>query len=439
MPDALRHVSIHCGSIATDQDRPATVDVTLPAAMTVGQLLPAIVDAVGAGKDRARHWRLSVVGGPLLNESMTLAQNDIHDGDLLMLDETAISPPRTPRLTQALQTHAPNPEISPLLRPAGCLWGFLLGALTLIGTNPGGAGRIAVAAVLTLAVIAAALFAHRTEVGETFTTTLNVAVVGQVAVLGFLVVPAGPGPANVFLATVAASSSGVVAMRLSRCGTEVLLAIVTLSAIGTVAAGCALIWPLSLQSVGAILAAAALAALSLTPRLSIALAGLTPTLDGDIHNDVSVEALASRGHRTLTGLVAGCCATAALGTLIVAAGGRDPATAAAIGFTAAVGVALFLRSRSHVSGRCRTALTASACCALTAMFVLVVAWSPAQATWAGALSVAAGLAVLSPATLTNAMAVRIVDGVEYCALAAVVPLACWLTGVFDALRGVGGL
>lgn len=57
MPDSLRHVSIHCGRHDT------TVDLSLPTGMTVGDLLPWIVDALDAG-DGTRTgggWHTSVV------------------------------------------------------------------------------------------------------------------------------------------------------------------------------------------------------------------------------------------------------------------------------------------------------------------------------------------------------------------------------------------
>ncbi|UHJ56611.1 EsaB/YukD family protein [Mycolicibacterium fortuitum] len=61
MPDSLRHVSIHCGA-SDEEGHGATVDLSLPAAMTVGELLPWIVDALDAGHGHPRRWQLAHVG-----------------------------------------------------------------------------------------------------------------------------------------------------------------------------------------------------------------------------------------------------------------------------------------------------------------------------------------------------------------------------------------
>lgn len=82
-------------------------------------------------------------------------------------------------------------------------------------------------------------------------------------------------------------------------------------------------------------------------------------------------------------------------------------------------------------------LTVTGFCALTATFALVVAWSPPHGNWAGAVAVAGGLAVLGPASVTGPAIHRAADAVEYAALAAVAPLACWLAGLLDATRGFG--
>jgi type VII secretion integral membrane protein EccD len=196
---------------------------------------------------------------------------------------------------------------------------------------------------------------------------------------------------------------------------------------------------MGVQALGALLGAVAVGMLSLTPRLSIALAGLTPPIPGDDteHPEHDNDIRAVRGHRALTGLTAGCSAATALGSVLVAFGGRYSVTAAAVAFTAAVGLALLLRSRTYVSGRCRTALSLGGFCCLAAMFVLVVARSPAHGGWVGVVAVGVGLAVLIPTTVHSPAAGRLVDAIEYGALAGVAPLALWLTGALDAVRGLG--
>jgi type VII secretion integral membrane protein EccD len=375
---------------------------------------------------------------------MSLSQHDIRDGDLLLLSAAAVPKPRPrdPSLIGALAVAIPdNPH--PTLRPVGGLGAVAVGALTLLwaGVAADGVGRIATAAALTVAATGAAITARRMHPGPDSTAALDICAVLQAAVLGFLVVPGGPAPANVLLAAVASASVGAVLLRVSDCRTVILTAVVATTATVGVVTGVAVIWPLTTAAVGAVVATAALGGLTAAPRLSITLAGLTPPLPGDDDEpDGDIARRVVRGHGNLTGLVTGFSSAAALGTMLVAVGARHPVTPpAAVAFTGAVGVALALRARSHASGLCRIALSVAGFLATTATFVLVVAWSPVSANWAAGIAVGAGLAALMPGTPTMATghrAPRILDAVEYLALASVVPLACWLAGLFDLARGL---
>lgn len=435
MPDALYRVAIHCETA----DRRSAADLVLPAEMTVSQLLPSIVDAVGVSGDEPRHWYLAPIGGAPLDEAMTLAQNEVRDGDVLVLTERAPAAPRSYGLVHALTVEKPTSAAPPELRTIGGLWVCAIGVAAVLcaGMASDGPGPTLTAAVLAAAVAALVVAAPRLGLADI--TPVQMLAVASVAVVGFVVVPADPGPAGVFLGAAASASMGVVLLRVTGGPVEILLAVVTFAAlIGTVA-GCAVVFPLGVQPFGACLGALGMGALSLSPRLSVAIAGLTPDDNiGDAsptHSDVDTRA--ERGHRVLFGLVAAGSAAAALGAVLVAVGGYGAVTFAAIAFDAAIGLALMLRTRSHVSGRCRTVLTATGFCALTAAFALVVAWSPPHGNWAGAVAVAGGLAVLGRVSLTGSAADRAADVVEYAALAAVAPLACWLSGVLDLVRGFG--
>ncbi|MGA5541041.1 type VII secretion integral membrane protein EccD [Mycobacterium sp. NPDC051198] len=438
MPDSLCHVSIHCGA-ADAAGHDTTVDLSLPAAMTVGELLPWIVDALGAGSGTPLSWRLAHLGGPNLNESATLSQNDVHDGDLLVLAGAREMPTPDWSLTAALTVNSTEDALSDGLRVAACLWACALGVAALAWTGLAGRGldRIAVAAALAAAVTALALAAPRFGLSSAKVATLDVAALAHVAVLGFLVVPAGPAPANFFLAAIAAGSLGVVLMRVSGCGTEILLAVVTVCGVVAAATGFAALWPSATPVLGSLVSALGVGLLPLTPRLSIALAGLTPSVPGYPDDETAepdgfdVDARALVGHRYLAGLVSGCSAAAALGTAILAFAGPQPVTAVEVAFAAAVGLALLLRSRSYGSGRCRTVAGICGFLSLTAAFVLIVAWNPVHGSWTGVLAVGTGIAVVWPVTIHSPAVARIADALEYAALAAVVPLACWLAGAFD--------
>ncbi|MDV3127476.1 type VII secretion integral membrane protein EccD [Mycobacterium sp. 21AC1] len=447
MPDALCRVSIHW--MDDTDDRPATVDLSLPTALAVGALMPSILDALGARGDVLRRFRLTRIGGSSLNESTTLAQNDIQDGELLLLTAATVPAPYRceQSVTTVLAVDEPKSRPHPLWRAAACLWSSLLGASALgfaaLGVHTG--SHIAAAGLAAAATIIAAVAAHRLRPGAPIVAMLNVSVVVQAAVLGFLVVPGGPGAANAFLAAVAGASAGAVLLRVS--GDDAALDTVTLTGIlaftvtVAVATAGAVLWPLTVQALGALVSAVALGALTVAPRLSVAMAGLTPRIPGqddetDIESAPVDDVRVTRGHRSLTGLVIGCCAAAALGTLLIAVSGRHPVTPVAMALTTAVGLALVLRSRSYASRSCRTALLAAGFVGLTATFTLVVVWSPSHASWTGIAVVVVGLAALTPTAPAGPAALRAVDAMEYIALALVAPLACWLAGAFDLVRSL---
>ncbi|CRZ16020.1 type VII secretion integral membrane protein EccD [Mycolicibacterium neworleansense] len=445
MPDSLRHVSIHFGT-PHEPGRGVTVDLSLPTAVTVGELLPWIVDALGVADGTPRRWQLAQLGGRRLDESVTLVQNDIRDGDLLVLDSSCEQPtPQRPLIT-ALTVDSSDDGFPAGLRVAACLWASALSLVALMWAGLGRVGldRVAATAALAVAVTGIAVTAPRLGLRPITVATLNVVAVAYVAVAGFLVVPAGPAPANFFLAATAAGSLGAVLLRLSRDGSQLLLAIVTVAGLLAVATGVAVLWPLATPALGAVASALGVGLLPLTPRLSIALAGLTPPIPAypDAEetledNGFDVEGRALAGHRNLVSLIAGCSATAALGTAVLALTALQQVTVIEVAFAAAVGVALLLRSRSYGSVYCRTVPAICGFLSLTAAFVLVVAWLPAHGSWTGILAVGAGIAVVWPVTIQSPVAARLADALEYAALTAVVPLACWLAGAFDLIRDLG--
>lgn len=99
---------------------------------------------------------------------------------------------------------------------------------------------------------------------------------------------------------------------------------------------------------------------------------------------------------------------------------------------------MLLRVRTHIDLRRRIALMVAGHIAVAAGVVLVVVSAPGQANWVCVLATAIGLTALGGAVgvTLSPLARRAVDLVEYLALAAVVPLACWVGGVYGLVRGL---
>jgi hypothetical protein len=72
---------------------------------------------------------------------------------------------------------------------------------------------------------------------------------------------------------------------------------------------------------------------------------------------------------------------------------------------------------------------------MSTAFVIIAVAHPAQTAWVSAVIIAIGLGAARPVR-PNAATVRAVEVLEYAALVAVVPLACWIAGVYAMVRGV---
>ena len=99
---------------------------------------------------------------------------------------------------------------------------------------------------------------------------------------------------------------------------------------------------------------------------------------------------------------------------------------------------MVLRARTHIDIGCRTALIVGGTGAIASGGALVVVSAPGQANWVCLIAVAGGLGMLAGhfGATVSPLVRRAVEVSEYLALAAVVPLACWIGGLYGLIRGV---
>jgi hypothetical protein len=142
----------------------------------------------------------------------------------------------------------------------------------------------------------------------------------------------------------------------------------------------------------------------------------------------------------LTGLVIGSAGAAALGAALAASGCADDGRMWPKGavFAVVVGLVMVLRARTHIDMCRRTALIVGGTTALAAGASLVVVSTPGQANWICLIAIAIGVSMLGGelGATVNPLVRRTVEVSEYFALAAVVPLACWVGGLYGLIRGV---
>ncbi|ORA50641.1 type VII secretion integral membrane protein EccD [Mycolicibacterium chubuense] len=431
MIDTVCRVTVH------EPVRQTTVDVVVPTGCAVGVLLPSIVDAVLGATDapsEAIHWFLTRPGRVPMDPSATLRDNAVRDGDLVLL---TAAPPPTPRVRPG----DPAGVVSALVRDP-------------VPRRTGPAAAVGLAVTVTLAAalawsgwvseqqsalwVAAALCAGSAVAAATewapqpLCTVLSVGAVVQAAVTGAL---SGVGGTWAPAALLAAGAALLMAVTLARSRTGAATALsgcaATAGAVAA-AAGVQVAVASGVGATGALLTVLSLGLLSAAPTLTVVAAGLGPARS-------TVDAgRAQTAHRILTGSVAGWACTAVAGAVLVAADAGVPRVLAAA-FSAVVATLLLLRQRVHADPTRRISLSAAGFAALAVTVWVSVTAAPHWAPWWCAAVAAAGAAAL-PRWLRgaspNPMSRWVVHLAEYAALAAVVPLAAWVAGVYDAVRAM---
>ena len=443
MPDPLCRLSIQHG--------PHTVDLALPRETPVGVLMPSIVDLVqheGVAIGEGRRWHLSRAGRERLDSAASLHDNAIRDGELLLLTATATPSPewiQDDPWHAVIDTADTGRNPTRVTATAACLCTAVLGATALVwsGAITHATGHVITAGAIASAAAIGAVAMRRAHHDPILCITLSVVAVVFAAAAGFLAVPAGPSTANSLLAAAVACSISILLLRLTRCGAVCLTALATFTALMSAASACGVAWTFPVATTGAALAALSLGTLGAAARLSIAAAGLSPDMSSsdDRADDCPAPARprAASAHHTLTGLVIGSAGAAALGAALVASDGVDggvwPRGAV---FAVVVGLVMVLRARTHIDMWRRTALIVGGTTASAAGASLIVVSTPGQANWICLIVTAIGLSMLGGefGATVNPLVRRTVEVSEYLALAAVVPLACWVGGLYGLIRGV---
>ncbi|MCV7236810.1 type VII secretion integral membrane protein EccD [Mycolicibacterium celeriflavum] len=446
MPDSLCRVAVHVGTGNDTQ----TIDLALPDSAVLGDMLPSIVELVHPdhrGARTGRRWRLRRIDGRPLDESLTMRDNQVRDGELLWLTTDDVPAPVLLDRDSSRTVAGLGPSrtaVPTQLCVGGALAAACIGAAAIIWSarSTEDAAPFVTAAGLTAAAALAAQLARRAHAEPSLFTAFSAIAVILAAVTGVVVVPAGPPAAHLLLASAAALSVAVLQLRFASHGHTALTVLATTALLCTAASATAIACNLAAATSGALLATLALAALSSAPRLVIMVTRIGPgPPDADDTDPLTSvgQSRATLAHDTLTGIVIGTSLAAAMGTVLVGCVGDErrfpvPATV----FTIVVGVTLLLRTRIHIGVGRRCALAVCGFAGVATGFALTAIAVPHHAHWLGALAAVAGTSALMPLVgITPSLtARRAAEIVEYVALAAVIPLACWIAGVFDLVRNL---
>jgi type VII secretion integral membrane protein EccD len=457
VPEAsLCRVSVHADGV--------NVDLALPAAVAVATLIPSIVDVLATAGGPGTHpagvrYRLSRVGGPALAASKTLAQQHIRDGTVLVLTRAPAEPP-PPRFDDAAEAVSSTLDgsVRSWTRQAARLTGALtagwlatMGGLVVIRTfSTNGArhsvGAAGIAGVISCAALFATAISHRVYGDLIAAVTLGLLATGFAAIAGLLAVPDGPAAPSMLLAAMAAAVMSVLALRVTGCGTETFTATACCAFVAAVTALAGILTAAPLHTLVLVPTAASLGLCEFSARLSVALAGLSPRLGTDdaATPPLSAEQLSAKAVRAdewLTALVASWSVSAATGAAIEAYSTGVP-RAGGIAFAAATAAVLLLRASAEVHLVRRMVLTVTGIASLTAgLMAAAAAAAPGLPCIVGVAVLLAAAALclgfITPTVTWSPATRRGIDLLEYLALAAIVPLACWLGGLYGAVRGLG--
>ncbi|WP_241665877.1 type VII secretion integral membrane protein EccD [Prescottella subtropica] len=457
------------------------IDLALPGSVPVELLVPGIADLVrkhsdandfDAGQEctEPARWVLSRLGTPPLSPALSLHEHGVLDGEVLVFGGLATAPP-PPLFDDVMynvavadtdHTHPWTPRTARLTGCALAVVAAAAGALALLQVDGAAATIVGAVAALLVAVllVVAGVVVGRVYRDSGAAVTLGAAALPVAFAAGVLAVPGDRGAPHLLLGCVAAGTAAVLALRASGVGHTVFTAAATVSLFGAVAALGGTLTGQTPRTIGALLACAALLGLAASPRVAMLVAKLplppvpapgtaidpgedvTDGPDSALPSFASVEARAERARRVLTGLV---CATALLtgiGALTAAAPSNDrgiswPAVALAVA-SAAV---LMFRGRTYTAAQQAVPLVAGGATILVLLGVGAAVTVPGAALGVfavAAVAVVAGLVlgIVTPNRSFSPVQRRAAELVDYAAIAAIVPLACWASGLFAAVRGL---
>jgi type VII secretion integral membrane protein EccD len=455
----LRRVSVNAGN--------AIVDLVLPAGLPVAELVPGIVDILnGHGGDRfgdpsAKRYQLAQPGSSALPASATLAQSGILDGEILVLSQspTPLPDPRYDDVADAVSATIDATARPWTDQPAQVAAAVAASFFTSIGcfvlvrnafnniAIHGVGSTAAVAGLAGFVAMLAAVVANRVHRSRVAAVTLNLIAVGFAAAAGFLAVPDVAGGPNVLLAASAAAVTSVLAIRVTGCG---VVALAASACFATVIAACALVAVITaspLHTISSVCALISLGLLGSAGRASIVIAGLAPQLPPVTGPDSSalervpekdlLAARAARADHWQASLLAAFASSAAAGAVTTALAGTSRPSCVA--FAAIVGALLLLRARHN--SRWMPVFAATGILTTGATFAFAALSAPGRGPWIAATTAALAAAAIYlgfvvPATSFSPVVRRCVDLLEYLALIAIVPLTCWICGLYGAVRGL---
>ncbi|MGK2879416.1 MAG: type VII secretion integral membrane protein EccD [Mycobacterium sp.] len=426
------------------------VDVTVPTSAPLVTYLAALTELVDNGGtaspvgSRPARPTLCRVDGSVVDPALSLADNAVADGDVLVL--TYAEPHRTAPTsfdaTRALAAPDPLPAMAAATDPfvtAGC-GATGLAALWIAGIAGTGGATVIAAAAAAVCVLAGAAPARRA--GRVQVVLWCTTVSALCGTAGFFAVPGDAGMASAMLAVTAAGAAAVLAVHLARCPVSTAVAVAVAAAASSAAGLGGLLLPGQLTAVGAALTLLGLCCGCASARVAMRVVGISavpPGVSGGGFGVVRPDR-AARARAIAAGLAVGWSVAVGTGVAVTALGtwADGVARARAVAFGAMVAAALLLRNRIGAANGIAAAIGGTTSAA--AVVILAAGSWPAWSPWLGTLAIALASAfAVKPLLLRGSHPPSVARGLDLLAgatLAATVPLALWVCDAYSLVRGL---
>ncbi|MGW4241951.1 type VII secretion integral membrane protein EccD [Nocardia sp. NPDC004722] len=440
-------------------------------------------------------WTLSRVGGYPFPRTHTLADHEVVDGTLLMLCSTESADAFTPvveDITDAL-TRINEREFAEFDSHAAALMGvaaLVLGAATVTvlllwsWTRTSDTGWCALPALaLGAGCWIASAMARRRRAAAPIAGGTALSAIVLCAAGAAMLVPAAHGhpgvltAANLAAGSVVAAIVAIVLLRSADTGVPILIALIVWGVLLAIAAVLSAFAELTVRQVAGGAVLTGLVLLTVVPRLAVLLARIRPpdlpdpgreiessTLT-DIFDEESARAaapdtgevapagssperggagLAARAWVALTSLrgLMLAIATFLAGAAVLCAA-VSPGGIREIVLAGAVAGLLAMRARWHPDRMQALTLLGAATATATGLSVVLVGAytaAPARATVALGIAVVAAAGCVAgvrlPSVRLSPVARRVIDLLEYSLILLVPVIACWITGVYTAMRAI---
>ncbi|WP_232284693.1 type VII secretion integral membrane protein EccD [Rhodococcus sp. R1101] len=458
--------------------RHTEVDLALPLDVPVALLLPGIVDLVAghrpdndfdATPERTEPdgWALARIGRAPLPGALSLDEHGVRDGEILVLEDAG-SPAPPPLFDDVMYSVASSDRTATPwgAGPAGLLAAVLgpvalaAGCLPLLSL-PDGVSRLVLGglcAVLPLLLLLAAGILARLHDDRRTATALLWCAFPLASAAGALLVPGSSPAPRLVLAAALTGTIAVIAVRVARIGLASCTAVAVIAAGAGVNAVLASTTDLEARALGAGTVVAALLLAGMAPRLAGMLAKLPippvpapgapseseTSEDGNISglpSPAELEHRADRARSALTGMVHAVVVLTAAGAWWAAFPWGGEVFVPAVALAVAAAVVLVFRGRTYTATAQAAPLVAGGAVLLLGLLASASA-TGVLPPWA-AFTAATGLAsagflfgAVAPRRTFTPVQRRIAELAEYATITTVVPLACWVAGVYAAIRGL---